>query len=171
MENKGPAFLTVALLFTVLAALTVLLRVYVRVWIKRAFGWDDGIIILSTVYDRLHRGIIFRKLTRSQGPRHYWDSIQRPPSSRRLWAAHATSQPTAASRDAQVELAGDSVPSPQSSGKQDFNQPFLASSAKANSRQAPTMVLVYHCCSDHCCCGACCRILCWPMPSGEKALG
>ena len=53
-HNKGPAFLTVALLFTILAFISVILRVYVRVWIKPNFGWDDGIIIFATVGLRAH---------------------------------------------------------------------------------------------------------------------
>ena len=48
-QNKGPAFLAVALVFTILASIFVFLRVYVRVWVKPAFGWDDGLIIFATV--------------------------------------------------------------------------------------------------------------------------
>ena len=48
-QNKGPAFLAVALLFTILASIVVFLRVYVRIWVKPAFGWDDGMIIFAIV--------------------------------------------------------------------------------------------------------------------------
>lgn len=37
-QNKGPAFLTVALVFTIIALMFVLVRVYVRIWVKPAFG-------------------------------------------------------------------------------------------------------------------------------------
>jgi len=53
-QNKGPAFLTVALVFTITALMFVLLRVYVRIWVKHAFGWDDGIVVLSMVSLQAH---------------------------------------------------------------------------------------------------------------------
>ncbi|MCJ1347138.1 hypothetical protein MMC31_005359 [Peltigera leucophlebia] len=48
-ENRGTAFLVIALFFTILAFIFVSLRIYTRIWITRAFGWDDGTIILSLV--------------------------------------------------------------------------------------------------------------------------
>lgn len=48
-QNKGPAFLTVALLFTALASIFVLLRLHVRLFLRKAFGWDDGMIVLAMV--------------------------------------------------------------------------------------------------------------------------
>ena len=53
-HNKGPAFLTVALVFTIIALMFVLVRIYVRIWVKHAFGWDDGMVILSMVSLRAH---------------------------------------------------------------------------------------------------------------------
>jgi len=53
-QNKGPAFLTVALVFTIIALMFVLVRVYVRIWVNPAFGWDDGMVILSMVRLRAH---------------------------------------------------------------------------------------------------------------------
>lgn len=46
-QNRGIAFLVVALIFTTIASIVVTLRVYIRVWVKRAFGWDDALIIFS----------------------------------------------------------------------------------------------------------------------------
>ncbi|KAL2058661.1 hypothetical protein ABVK25_001391 [Lepraria finkii] len=46
-HNKGSAFLSVALVFTIIALMFVLARIYVRIWVKHAFGWDDGMVILS----------------------------------------------------------------------------------------------------------------------------
>ncbi|KAL9134414.1 MAG: hypothetical protein Q9175_004396, partial [Cornicularia normoerica] len=46
-RNKGTAFLVVALMFTFIASIVVVLRVYIRIWIKRTFGGDDGFIIFS----------------------------------------------------------------------------------------------------------------------------
>ena len=48
-QNKGPMFLSLVLVFTIIALLVVLLRVYVRIWITRAFGWDDGMVVASMV--------------------------------------------------------------------------------------------------------------------------
>ena len=48
-QNKGPAFIVVALIFTITASIVAGLRVYIRVWIKRKFGWDDRLIIFSLV--------------------------------------------------------------------------------------------------------------------------
>lgn len=48
-ENKGTSFLIIALFFTILALMFVSLRIYTRIWITRAFGWDDKLIILSIV--------------------------------------------------------------------------------------------------------------------------
>lgn len=38
-QNKGTAFMVVALTFTVIASVVVNLRVYIRIWVKRTFGW------------------------------------------------------------------------------------------------------------------------------------
>ena len=48
-EDRGPTVLSLALFFTILALLFVLARVHVRVWVKQAFGWDDGVMIFATV--------------------------------------------------------------------------------------------------------------------------
>ena len=48
-QNKGTAFMVVTLTFTVIASVVVNLRVYIRIWVKRTFGWDDGLIIFSLV--------------------------------------------------------------------------------------------------------------------------
>lgn len=52
-QNRGTAFLAVALVFTIIAFCFVLTRVYVRLWLKRAFGWDDGMAILAMVRLRI----------------------------------------------------------------------------------------------------------------------
>lgn len=52
-QTKGTAFLAVALTSTIIASIVVTVRVYIRIWIKRTFGWDDGLIIFSLVSDRL----------------------------------------------------------------------------------------------------------------------
>ena len=52
-QNKGTAYMIAALTFTVIASVVVSLRVYIRIWVKRTFGWDDGLIIFSLVSNRL----------------------------------------------------------------------------------------------------------------------
>lgn len=54
-QNRGTSFLVVALTFTIIASIVVTLRVYIRVWVKRAYGWDDGFIVSSLVHDLLRR--------------------------------------------------------------------------------------------------------------------
>ena len=49
LQDKGPAFLAVALVFTIIAFFFVLTRVYVRTCLVRAFGWDDAMVIFSMV--------------------------------------------------------------------------------------------------------------------------
>lgn len=53
-ENRGTSFLVVTLFFTILALIFVSLRIYTRIWITRAFGWDDGMIIFSLVSFSAH---------------------------------------------------------------------------------------------------------------------
>ena len=48
-QNKGPTFMVVALIFTITASVVTGLRVYIRIWIKRKFRWDDGLIIFSLI--------------------------------------------------------------------------------------------------------------------------
>ena len=52
-QNKGTSFLVIALTCTIIASIVVALRVYIRVWVKRTYGWDDGFIVASLVYDPL----------------------------------------------------------------------------------------------------------------------
>ena len=48
-QNRGPAFLVVALLFFALALMSVLLRLYARVRVLGLTGWDDLLISLAMV--------------------------------------------------------------------------------------------------------------------------
>ncbi|KAL8767838.1 MAG: hypothetical protein Q9194_005872 [Teloschistes cf. exilis] len=48
-ENKGPSFLATALVFTIIALVFVSLRLRVRTWVEHSAGWDDGMIVFSTV--------------------------------------------------------------------------------------------------------------------------
>lgn len=40
---------TVAAVFLPIATITVLLRIYVRGWIVKSFGWDDGAMVVALV--------------------------------------------------------------------------------------------------------------------------
>ena len=48
-QNRGPAFLVVALLFFALALVSVLLRLFARVRVLGLTGWDDLLISLAMV--------------------------------------------------------------------------------------------------------------------------
>ena len=42
---------TVAAVFLPIACITVMLRCYVRGWVVKGFGWDDGSMVLAMVCD------------------------------------------------------------------------------------------------------------------------
>lgn len=44
---------TVAAVFLPIACITVMLRCYVRGWVVKGFGWDDGSMVLAMVCDEL----------------------------------------------------------------------------------------------------------------------
>jgi hypothetical protein len=46
---RSTAVQTVAAVFLPIATITVMLRIYVRGWIVKAFGWDDGAMIIAMV--------------------------------------------------------------------------------------------------------------------------
>lgn len=49
-ENRGPELLAVNIVFCSLTGIIVLLRCYTRVFIVKAFGTDDWIMLLAMVY-------------------------------------------------------------------------------------------------------------------------
>jgi hypothetical protein len=48
--TRGEALLIVNLVFISIAFITVGLRLYTRIWIKRWFGWDDAAIVVALVW-------------------------------------------------------------------------------------------------------------------------
>lgn len=59
-EDNGPAILGVAIATTVVAALCVFLRLYIRIWLISSFSWDDGLMAVAlvrqpTLIDELNR--------------------------------------------------------------------------------------------------------------------
>lgn len=46
---RKTAVQTVAAVFLPIATITVMLRIYVRGWIVKAFGWDDGMMVIALV--------------------------------------------------------------------------------------------------------------------------
>ena len=48
--QRAMAVKTVAAVFMPLATISVILRCYVRGWIVRAFGWDDGAMVFALVH-------------------------------------------------------------------------------------------------------------------------
>lgn len=48
-ETRAPVLRAVMWVMSIVPLLVVLMRLYVRVFLKRVFGWDDFIIIIATV--------------------------------------------------------------------------------------------------------------------------
>ena len=48
-KQRSTAVQTVAAVFMPIATITVMLRIYVRGWIVKAFGWDDGSMVVALV--------------------------------------------------------------------------------------------------------------------------
>lgn len=48
-HSRKTAVQTVAAVFLPIATITVMLRIYVRGWIVKAFGWDDGTMVVALV--------------------------------------------------------------------------------------------------------------------------
>jgi hypothetical protein len=49
VDNRGPELLAVCSLFVAMAFVSVVLRCYVRLHLVKAFGWDDGFMVLALV--------------------------------------------------------------------------------------------------------------------------
>jgi hypothetical protein len=49
VDNRGPELLAVCSLFVAMAFVSVALRCYVRLRLVKAFGWDDGFMVLALV--------------------------------------------------------------------------------------------------------------------------
>jgi hypothetical protein len=48
-ESRALAVKTVAAVLMCIATIAVMLRCYVRGWVVKAFGWDDGSMVLAAV--------------------------------------------------------------------------------------------------------------------------
>jgi hypothetical protein len=49
VDNRGPELLAVCSLFAAMSFVSVVLRCYVRLRLVKAFGWDDGFMVLALV--------------------------------------------------------------------------------------------------------------------------
>ncbi|KAL5341378.1 hypothetical protein BJX70DRAFT_405969 [Aspergillus crustosus] len=49
-DTRALAVTTVAAVFMTVAAIAVILRCYVRGWINKAFGWDDGAMVVAMIF-------------------------------------------------------------------------------------------------------------------------
>lgn len=61
-HQRKTAVQTVAAVFLPIATITVMLRIYVRGWIVKAFGWDDGAMVIAMVCSILNPFPIFPNL-------------------------------------------------------------------------------------------------------------
>lgn len=50
-DQRALAVKTVAAVFLCVACVSVMLRCYVRGWVVKAFGWDDGSMVVAMVSD------------------------------------------------------------------------------------------------------------------------
>lgn len=48
-DSRALAVKSVAAVFLSVACVSVMLRCYVRGWVVKAFGWDDGSMVVATV--------------------------------------------------------------------------------------------------------------------------
>lgn len=48
-DRRATAVQTVASVFMPIACITVMLRCYVRGWLIKGFGWDDGVMVTALV--------------------------------------------------------------------------------------------------------------------------
>lgn len=49
LQSRSTQMVGVSIAFLIPVWVSIFLRVYVRVWMAKAFGWDDGIMILAAV--------------------------------------------------------------------------------------------------------------------------
>ncbi|KAJ5972513.1 uncharacterized protein N7479_002431 [Penicillium vulpinum] len=49
-KQRNTAVQTVAAVFLPIATITVMLRIYVRGWVVKAFGWDDGTMVIALLF-------------------------------------------------------------------------------------------------------------------------
>jgi hypothetical protein len=57
MEDRGPEFLIIVIVFLVLSWLTVLARCYVRIFMIKAFAVDDWLILVTLGFFSIYSGI------------------------------------------------------------------------------------------------------------------
>jgi hypothetical protein len=62
-DSRNMAIKVVAGLFMSLATVAVMLRCYVRGWIVKAFGWDDGSMVMAMVSRLIFLTGLYSKLT------------------------------------------------------------------------------------------------------------
>jgi hypothetical protein len=62
-DSRNMAIKVVAGLFMSLATVAVMLRCYVRGWIVKAFGWDDGSMVMAMVSRLILITGLYSKLT------------------------------------------------------------------------------------------------------------
>ncbi|KFX89550.1 hypothetical protein O988_08594 [Pseudogymnoascus sp. VKM F-3808] len=72
-ETKGNQLLVVTIISTILAILSVLARVWVRLWYQRQFGADDVMLVLCMIPTVGIAGLLILTETKFRWFRHIWD--------------------------------------------------------------------------------------------------
>jgi hypothetical protein len=67
-DDKGPALTIVSVLFTVVAFVTTILRLWVRRG-RRALGWDDYVIAAAMIFTIVEAALTIQAVTRGKGKR------------------------------------------------------------------------------------------------------
>lgn len=50
LEGRSISIFVVTTIFLAISFITVCLRCFVRLWIVKAFGWDDAMMVFAMVY-------------------------------------------------------------------------------------------------------------------------
>ena len=59
-QNRGPSVVALLVVLMVISAITVMLRIYSRLFVRRGLGWDDGMMVVAVV--RTFSSMHFQKL-------------------------------------------------------------------------------------------------------------
>lgn len=66
-QSRGPAILTVCILFLALSWITMVLRLYVRTKMLNSLGWDDATMLIGSIAFTVNCGILIREVTLGAG--------------------------------------------------------------------------------------------------------
>lgn len=139
IEAHNPALTVVSIVFLCLSVVVIALRMYVRLWMKRTVGMDDGLMVLSLLFIAGCTASVFEGQAHGWGL-HEWtlDEEQRAGSSEvRFCLLHAylISIPECRTRK-KTAAYDDPRSSPAGFRKCSTSWPWLSSSSRSSCRTA-----------------------------------